>query len=264
MTAAYGRFNSERLVSSFSWFPLFSAARIEAPLPQRIFAHGWWMNQGQKMSKSLGNYVSREEITNVCEKYSVDVYRHYLLRATRFGADANFSHELFRQTYNDELANGVGNLLSRTVNMVQRYFGGIIPEAQEATNAEEPVIQAAADLCATAHQAMEACAFELYLEKLCSLTTATNRYIEATQPFNLAKDESQRAELGTILYTCAEAVRLIPLYLRPIMPKTSNQGLAALGVSEQDGKLIESGKWGGLRAGTKTEVCKPLFPRQRS
>ena len=236
---------------------------LDIPLPKCVFAHGWWQNDGQKMSKSLGNFISREDIARICQEYSVDVYRYYLLRTAKFGADANFSLSLLKETYNDELANGVGNLLSRTVNMIWRYFDGTIPETRGALDKDTSVVEAATDLKASANAAMKACAFDEYLQKVSDLTTATNRYIESTQPFKLANDDSQRNRLGTILYTCAEAVRIILLYLQPFMPKTSERGLAALGVTHQSRPLSEIGRWGGLTAGTKITACEPLFPRKK-
>ena len=233
------------------------------PLPKRIFAHGWWLSQGKKMSKSLGNFISRDDIAQVCKEYSVDVYRYYLLRATKFGADGNFSHDLLKQIYNDELANGVGNLLSRTINMIQRYFDGALPDTQGISAAESQVVEAAKDLNRSANAAMQACAFHAYLSAVIDLVTATNRYIEKTQPFKLAKDETQRSQLGTILHTCAEAVRIILLYLQPFMPGSSEKGFAALGVTHQAGALSEIGRWGGLPAGTRITACEPLFPRRK-
>jgi len=235
---------------------------LDIPLPKCIFAHGWWKNDGQKMSKSLGNFISREDIAGICNEYSVDVYRYYLLRAAKFGADANFSRSLLQEIYNDELANGVGNLLSRTVNMIGKYFDGAVPRTQGVSDAENEIVKAAADLNTSASAAMEVCAFDVYLQKVLDLVTATNRYIEATEPFKLAKDDSQRSRLGTILYTSAEAVRIILLYLQPFMPRSSERGLAALGVTNQSGKLSETGRWGGLPAGTRTTICEPLFPRK--
>lgn len=236
---------------------------LDIPLPKRVFAHGWWLNRGKKMSKSLGNFISADDIARVCKKYSVDVYRYYLLRATRFGADGNFSYDLLRQTYNDELANGVGNLLSRTINMLHRYFNGTVPEPHELTAAENEVIETAADLTGSANAAMEACAFDVYLQKVNDLVTATNRYIETTQPFKLAKDETERSRLGTVLYTCAEAVRIILLYLQPFVPRSSRTGLTAIGEPDQRGTLAESGQWGTLPAGVRTTICEPLFPRKK-
>jgi len=99
---------------------------LELPLPITIFAHGWWMNMGKKMSKSLGNFISNEYIERICDEYSVDYYRYFLLRSVKFGDDGNFSGERLIETYNTELANGIGNLLSRTVKMIEKYRSGII------------------------------------------------------------------------------------------------------------------------------------------
>ncbi len=236
---------------------------LEIPLPKCIFAHGWWTSEGKKMSKSLGNFISREVIAELCEEYSLDVFRYYLLRAVSFGADGDFSREMLRQRYNAELANTVGNLLSRTANMIGRYFDGVVPAPGESGEIEQPVLEAAADLNDSAEAIMEACRFHEYLDKTLALATATNVYIDRTEPFKLAKDESQRERLGTILYTCAEAVRIVLLYLQPIMPETSAKALEMLGVAATQGTLSEAGKWGQMTPGTKVQKCDPLFPRKQ-
>jgi len=235
---------------------------LDIPLPKCIFAHGWWTSEGKKMSKSLGNFISREVIDEICAEYGVDVYRYFLLRAVAFGTDGDFSREMLHRRYNTELANGVGNLLSRTVNMIGRYFDGAVPPAGDAGPAEVPVRQAAEELFAAVPNAMAKCRFQGYLEKVLSLTAATNRYIDATKPFKLAKDESQRRRLGTILYTCAEAVRLILTYLQPFMPQTAERGLGQLGCeTPAGGGLCRLGAWGVLAAGAKVQEAEGLFPR---
>ena len=236
---------------------------MDQPLPKCVFAHGWWTSEGKKMSKTLGNFVSREQITEICDEYSVDVYRYILLRAVSFGNDGDFSHEMLHTRYNTELANGVGNLLSRTVNMIGRYFDAVVPESAEIGDLEKVVIAAASDLTSSATEAMEACQFHVYLDNILALTTETNRYIDQTAPFKLAKDDSQRERLGTILYTCAEAVRLILLYLRPVMPTAAEKGLAMLGWDSNEGaQLSQVGVWGVLASGTKVQQGDPLFPRK--
>ena len=235
---------------------------LEIPLPKCVFAHGWWTSEGQKMSKTLGNFISRESIAEICAEYSRDVYRWFLLRAVTFGADGDFSHEQFQARYNADLANNVGNLLSRTVKMIGKYFGGEVPAAGDTGEVEQPVFAAAAELHASAVEAMEACAFHVYLDKIFALATATNQYIEQTEPFKL-KEPSQRERLGTILYTCAEAVRLVLVYLRPIMPETADRGLAQLGESCGQTPLAAAGQWGVLEAGARIEQSEGLFPRKR-
>jgi len=235
---------------------------LDLPLPKCVFAHGWWTSEGKKMSKSLGNFISREQIAEICREYSRDVYRYFLLRAVAFGADGDFSQDAFRTRYNTELANGVGNLLSRTTNMIARYFDGRVPEAVEAVPEAEPVRSAAAALIDTASEAMAACRFDRYLEAVGALVTATDRFIDETEPFRLAKDEAARPRLATILYTCAEAVRLVLLYLRPVMPEAAGAGLDRLGIAAGDEPLAAAGQWGVLPPGSPTEKGKPLFPRK--
>jgi len=236
---------------------------LDIPLPKCIFAHGWWTSEGQKMSKSLGNFISREVIAEICSEYSLDVFRYYLLRAVAFGADGNFSRESFLKRYNTELANGIGNLLSRVITMMERYFEGAVPEPGEPGEAELPVRDAAEDLRATAPEAMMECKLHTYLAKILSLTAATNVYIDRTEPFKLAKDPSQRRALATILYTCAEAVRIILIYLEPVMPTTAPTGLDQLGWKRGSEPLAKAGRWGVLRSGTKTAKGDALFPRKQ-
>ncbi len=236
---------------------------LDIPLPRCIFAHGWWTSEGRKMSKSLGNFISRQVIAELCEEYSVDVFRYYLLRAVTFGLDGDFSHDDLRERYNGELANGLGNLLSRTVNMISRYCEASVP-APEADVAEaQEVRQAAEALTSGGPEAMAACQFHLYLEKMQGLVAATNRFIDVTKPFQLAKDETQRERLATILYTCAEAVRIALLHLRPFMPATAGRGLAQLGLQVPDAPLAEAAAWGALSPGTTVNKGEGLFPRKQ-
>ena len=236
---------------------------LDIPLPKCVFAHGWWTSEGKKMSKSLGNFISRETIAEICREYSRDVYRYFLLRAVSFGADGDFSRQSLKTRYNAELANTVGNLLSRTVKMIGNYFDGAVPAADEGGQAEQEIRAAAADLTGSATEAMERCRFHVYLDKILALAAATNRYIDATQPFKLAKDPAQRDRLATILYTCAEAVRLVLLYLQPLMPEAAVGGLAQLGCDSAAGPLAETGRWGIIPPGTKTTKSEGLFPRKR-
>lgn len=236
---------------------------LEIPLPKTIFAHGWWTSEGKKMSKSMGNFVSREQIAEFCEEYSRDMYRYYLLRAVSFGADGDFSCDMFRQIYNSELANGVGNLLSRTLKMIDKYFDGEIP-APTAEVEEVALVKASAEaLRSQSDKIMADCAFHQYIDKIVGLVGATNSFIDDTAPFKLAKDDSQRERLGTILHTCAEAVRIIMVYLTPIMPDKTTEALCSLGCEKTCGTLQETGKWGEILHGTKITAGQPLFPRKQ-
>ena len=236
---------------------------LDQPLPRCVFAHGWWTSEGQKMSKSLGNFVSRETISEICDEYSVDVYRFFLLRAVAFGADGDFSRDALRKCYNTDLANGVGNLLNRTLNMIAQYFDGLIPAPGAPQDAESQVIRRAERLREKATAMMERCDFAHYLEAIFDLVTATNRYIDATAPFKLAKDESQRPRLGTILHTCAEAVRIVLMYLAPIMPQTMADGLGQLNwQAPETGTITASASWGRFSASARAQKGVPLFPRK--
>jgi len=235
---------------------------LEIPLPRCIFAHGWWTSEGKKMSKTLGNFVSRETIEEICQEYSADVYRYFLLRSVSFGQDGDFSRQMLRERYNNELANGIGNLLSRTGNMIGRYFDHKVPPVGDGGRDAGPVRAAAEALRESAPQSMARCRFHQYLETLLSLVTETNRYIDRTEPFRLAKDPAKRDQLGTILYACAEAVRIALLHLRPFMPTTADRGLAQLGWRPNGKPLSELGRWGRLQAGTRTQKSEALFPRK--
>ena len=236
---------------------------LDIPLPRCVFAHGWWMSEGKRMQKTLGNFISRETIAEICREYSRDFYRYFLLRAVAFGSDGDFSGSALLRRYNTELANGVGNLLSRTVTMIERYFDGAVPPAGKATDAERPVISAAADLQAAATDAMELCRFHTYLDGVMALTAATNKYIDTTKPFTLAKDQSQRDRLGAILHTCAEAVRIVLLYLWPVMPDAAEAGLKQLGLQPGDRPLSDLGRWGAIAPQARIGRTGPLFPRKQ-
>lgn len=235
---------------------------LDVPLPKCVFAHGWWTSEGQKMSKSLGNFISREKVAEICDEYSRGAFRYYLLRAVVFGADGDFSMEMFKQTYNVDLANGAGNLLSRTLKMISKYFDGILPEATAELPEAKELLVAADALRENSQGWMTNCQFHRYIDAIVHLVDATNRFIEETAPFKLAKDESQRARLESIMYTCAEAVRLVLLYLEPILPEEASTGLALLGYDRADKPLDQAGKWGGLACGTQTQTADPLFPRK--
>ncbi len=240
---------------------------LDIPLPECVFAHGWWTCEGQKMSKSLGNFISREVIAELCREYSRDAFRYFVLREVSFGADGDFSREAFRRRYNTELANDVGNLLSRTVKMIDRYFDGAVPAPQqtdltgvEAQFLAEPLKR----LQDESAGAIAGCRFSKYVGAVLELASATNRYIDATEPFKLAKDSSQRERLGTILYACAEAVRIVLIYLEPFMPEKVADGLARLGLTGGDPEpLSRRACFGRLEPGTRVVQSEPLFPRKQ-
>ncbi|MEA1927231.1 MAG: class I tRNA ligase family protein, partial [Candidatus Auribacterota bacterium] len=239
---------------------------LDLPLPVTIFAHGWWTSMGKKMSKSLGNFISREEIDMICNDFSVDYYRYFLLRAVKFGDDGNFSQERLLDTYNTELANGIGNLLSRTVKMIEKYRSGIIapPPIDDAGPEEGEVIAGANQLIRLSAESIKKFELQSYINEIIKLETTTNRYIEKTQPFKLARDDSAEERLSEILSTCAEAVRIILLYLQPIMPEKAIEGLKMLGVESPDEKEYKLPPiWGGYRWKKPVRKGNPLFPKRK-
>ena len=242
------------------WPAMLLALGIE--LPKCVFAHGWWTSEGKKMSKSLGNFISLETVHELCAEYSVDVYRWFLLRAVAFGTDGDFSREMLKQRYNSELANGLGNLASRTLNMVDKYFGGVVPTPGTYAEVEAPVLAAAAALRKDAPELITAVQPHQYLDRIWGLVDATNRFIDVTAPFKLAKDPAQQERLATILYVCAEAVRLSLLYLWPVMPTTCEKGLKQLGWPGGTLDIEALSVWGTLKPGTPVVKGEGLFPRK--
>ncbi|MCG3178994.1 MAG: Methionine--tRNA ligase [Phycisphaerae bacterium] len=234
---------------------------LDVPLPRKVFAHGWWTSEGEKMSKTLGNFVDPWEMTR---KYGVDRFRYFVLREVPFGVDGDFSESQVVSRCNAELANNVGNLLSRTVNMITRYFDGAIP-APAAGGPGEAAVRAEADaLAGRLAEAMDALQFHKAVEASLLLATATNKYIDDTAPFKLAKSDApaDRERLGTILYTCAEATRLVALALAPFMPATIERVWCQLPYTPAAGETLPRQlAWGKLSPGAKVTKGDVLFPR---
>ncbi len=237
---------------------------LDLPLPVTVFAHGWWLHGGKKMSKSLGNFISQEEIEKICRDYSSDYLRYFLLRSVKFGDDGNFSSGQLKEIYNTELANGVGNLLSRTVKMVEKYLSGTIPRPPSAgESGEDEVIGRARDLIESFPGWMARLEFQSYLGAIVDLETAANRYIEENKPYALAREDPASPRLAEILAACAEAVRIILLYLLPVMPEKAGRGLEMLGVEAPDqGATVFPARWGGYVWTRTVKKGKPLFPRR--
>ncbi len=243
---------------SVYWSTMLMA--LDLPLPGNIFAHGWWTRDGKKMSKSLGNVIDPGEIVDT---YGADAFRYFVLREMPFGLDGDFSTETFVTRFNTELANDLGNLLSRVLTMIGKYFGGKIPAA----GAEQPVDRELRDIVLAApakiEDDLEQLAFSRYLHDAWSLVTRANRYVEENAPWTLAKNRDLN-RLGTVLYNLSESLRLIGLYLFPVMPSTSQKIWDAIGM---DARLAvwrlheDSTAWGMLAAGTAIRPGAQLFPR---
>jgi methionyl-tRNA synthetase len=193
-------------------------------LPKTIFGHGWWISEGEKMSKSMGNFIDLEKLQHYAGKYSLDALRWYLAtQGPLSGADADFSHAKFLEVYNAELANGIGNCTSRVGNMIDKYFAGQLPAPGPGTKAGDLDL---AVVCTSASQRAQVHLDRVQLGELLGLSVdivrAVDQYINITQPFKLAKtleaNPAAKAELATILYNCAEALRVASLYMAPAMP----------------------------------------------
>lgn len=233
------------------------------PLPGVVYAHSWWIREGRKMSKSLGNFLDFPTLQAYAAAFSLDALRWFLVTQGPMGAtDADFAHARFVEIYNSALANGVGNATSRVGNMIGRYFEGKIPDPMGVTSHAGHDWPALAGASAAAHVTkMEALDLSGACEEALGLARRVDGYINATEPFKLAKDPSKRDELGAILYHCAEALRLCCAMLEPVMPAKMGEALARLGAPPREGGWATITRWGGLKPGSAVTVGDPLFPR---
>ena len=241
------------------WPCLLMALDVE--LPRCIFAHGWWTHNGQRMSKSRGNFVNPAAYL---DNFGPDAFRYFVLRDVPFGRDGDFSDESFSRRYNTELANDLGNLLSRTVNMIDRYCDGQVPRPTQSTAQEDSLQTVGRQLAQQVHTALADCKFHTALESIFALATEANRYIDTTRPFELAKhtDSASRERLRTVLYHCGESVRLLGVFLTPFMPGSMARLFEQLCWDQLDlMPLSQSGQWSVLPAGTPVHKGPPLFPR---
>jgi len=242
------------------YWPAFLMA-AEEPLPKGIFAHGWLLFDQQKMSKSKGNVAYPEPIARTL---GVDALRYYLLRDVPFGQDGNFSHDALLTRYNSDLANGLGNLASRTLTMIGRYCGGEVPSAQPAATgeAEQALIAAVTEAAKSAVELYEELSFSRALELIWAAIAHVDGYLTNQKPWTLAEDPAKRASLDTVLYHAAEALRILVALAYPVLPNATAKLWLQLG---QSGSLAETRidrlSWGGLRPGTQIGEPAAVFPR---
>ncbi|MDX8394948.1 MAG: methionine--tRNA ligase [Mariprofundaceae bacterium] len=240
------------------WPCMLMAAGL--PLPKRIFAHGWWTVEGEKMSKSKGNALRPADLL---EKYDADVLRYFLLREVPFGQDGDFSFDALKQRYNSELANDIGNLLNRSLAMLKKYRDGVLGDVADEESTDRALIADVEAMQRDVAEAMENQAFHLAIERISSVVRHGNRYVEDNQPWGLAKAGDDK-RLDTVLYHLVETLRLVALQLTPFMPKKSKVMLKQIMNEDVDVdslSLHDFGGWGLLKSGHACLKPEPVFPR---
>jgi methionyl-tRNA synthetase len=228
------------------------------PLPKKVYAHGWWTSGGRKMSKSLGNFVDLAKLRSVIETNSLDALRYYLLRAAPFGSDLDWTDGDFLKSFN-ELKNVVGNCLNRTIKMIDRYRQGVLPAAVELEQIDRDLLAHGEKLAGQLAAAYDGVELQQCAELPVQLARLTNGYIDATEPFKLAKDESKATRLNTVLNVSAISIYRCLVGLLPILPTKAAEGLGQLQV-DSAGKSLDWLNANPPAAGTKLGEGKPLFP----
>ena len=231
---------------------------LELPLPKHLAVHGWITFNGQKMSKSLGNVVDPFVLG---KRYGADAIRYHIMREMALGADSSFSNEIMINRINSDLANGLGNLVSRTVAMVEKYFGGTLPEERESGEFDAELIAQAAALRAAVDEYVDKTQLQNALIEIFKVVSRANKYIDETTPWVLAKDESNRARLATVLYNLLDTIRIVATLLSAFMPETMPKALEQIGACEKCASYENAGSFGVLPLNVTVRKGEALFPR---
>ncbi len=240
------------------WPAMLMAAGLQPP--RQVFGHGWLLVGGEKMSKSKLTGIAPNQIT---DQFGSDAFRYYFMKAIGFGSDGSFSWEDLNARYHAELANGFGNLASRTIAMVNRYFEGIVPAASELAAADEQVMSVAKTAVSGAEVAIDKVQIHDAIAKAWTLVDELNNYITVQEPWVLAKDEANRDRLATVLNTALQGIASLSVLFAPIMPKSTSKLFAAIcpGVDLASVKIQQAADWKLISTGTKLGDLEVLFPR---
>lgn len=238
------------------WPIMLMAMGVE--LPKQVYGHGWLVVEGDKMSKSKGNVI---DPLSLIDEFGADAIRYFLLREINLGSDGNFSRDALITRINADLANDLGNLLHRTVSMIEKYHGGIIHKTSVADELDQDLISLAAQTVESYQYAMDNMEINTAIKSVWTLISRTNKYIDETGPWLLAKDEAKAARLQAVMYNLAEVLRIVALLIAPFVPHTSPKIYKQLGLPVPAEFLLADAVWGGLPDGTTVQKGEPIYPR---